>query len=184
MGTLQDQSEKLQQVEDDVEIIHKQISVGEKKLRGIDSCCCCCFADCFGPDEDAIKSQLKKQTERANVAEKTRQKAKQEAAKERQDMDLANKKNRNGAQARAAPVPKYKVKQEILTQEEEFEKHTNDIDKDLDKVEDLVSDIKQIAQQMGNELDNQNERIHILDANAHMEADRLVHVSNKTSKLS
>jgi len=182
LATLEMQSEKLQQAEDDVEIIHQQVTVGERKLKSIESCFCCCFAGCCGDEDEALKKELKKQSERAEEAERTRTRAKQTAAIERSEMDRANYRNKKGAVA-ARQAPKYKVKNEILSQEQEFEKNKEEIDQGLDHLSDVVSDMKQIAIKMGEEIEVQTKRIENIETNAEIEAARIHRATERTKKL-
>lgn len=181
LKTLNEQGGQIKEAEDDIEIIHHQITVGETKLKHVDSCCCCCCYDCCtGEQDEALQKQLKEQAQRAEKSEEERNKLKEQTNLEKMEMDRAKEKNRKYKKKSNASA---RTKAELLTQEEEFDKHTKEIDEGLDVVHDHVKDLKQIALDMNKELDKQNEALSNLSANADAEIARLHKVTDDTNKL-
>eukprot|EP01103_Thecamoeba_quadrilineata_P007522 TRINITY_DN17386_c0_g1_i1.p1 TRINITY_DN17386_c0_g1~~TRINITY_DN17386_c0_g1_i1.p1 ORF type:complete len:393 (-),score=74.25 TRINITY_DN17386_c0_g1_i1:72-1250(-) len=188
---LKSHGEVLEAVEDDLEIIRNQISNGNNKLRGIESCFCCCFTGCCGKD-DALKKQAQKAAQRAAADEKARAKIKKDAVEERKEMERATQKNkkagltqnsRSDSGQKSSPsgvIGKHQVKEECL--ESKFEELKKGIDVGLDDVSRNVQDLKVIALQISEEIDYENEKLVNIQTTTDTQIPRMERIIQRTKK--
>lgn len=177
------QGEQIKQAQEDVDTINEQITIGERKLRSIESCCGtlrnCCTSS--GKKKKHAEDPVAKAEERKVLREKAKQAA--ESKKHERQVNQQYRKPASVDTAVLVGAVSAAPDSQLTSQELEFKGHLKDIDDQLNHVENLVHDMKQIAEEMGKELDVQIDDLDKLKANTEVEAVRLKKVTDKTKRL-
>jgi len=176
------QGEQIKQAKEDVDTINEQITIGERKLRSIESCCGT-LRNCFTPSRK--KKKIEDPVAKAEERKALREKAKQAAESKKQEREVAQQYRKPTAldTAVAGGAVSSAPDNQLTNQEREFKEHLKDNDDELTHIENLVHDMKQIAEAMSIEVDVQNLQCIELQANTDINSEKMRKVLSKTERL-